>query len=66
MSEEIKSKMNSILQEKSQLQKKVSDLEETQSSLGFVPSERVAEVNSFRVRKLLLERKPALDVFVLC
>lgn len=67
-SEEISSKMNSILQEKSQLQNKVEGLEEKLSSLslGLVPSERAAEINSLRVSNPLLERKPALDVSVLC
>ncbi|XP_005458125.2 angiopoietin-related protein 3 [Oreochromis niloticus] len=50
LSEEISSKMNSILQEKSQLQNKLEGLEEKLSSLslGLVPSERAAEINSLR------------------
>ncbi|XP_029970998.1 angiopoietin-related protein 3-like [Salarias fasciatus] len=50
LSEEINSKMDSILQEKNQLQSKVQGLEEKLSSLsnGLVTSEQLAEINKLR------------------
>uniref|UniRef100_A0A3B4ZCE7 Angiopoietin-related protein 3-like n=1 Tax=Stegastes partitus TaxID=144197 RepID=A0A3B4ZCE7_9TELE len=50
LSEEISSKMDSILQEKSRLQEKVEGLEEKLRSLshGLVTSEQVAEINGLR------------------
>ncbi|XP_022049215.1 angiopoietin-related protein 3-like [Acanthochromis polyacanthus] len=50
MSEKISSKMDSILQEKSQLQEKVEGLEEKLRSLsdGMLTSEQAAEINGLR------------------
>lgn len=49
----ISSKMNSILQEKSQLQSKVEHLEQKLSSLsqGVMTSEQVAQISSLRVSR---------------
>lgn len=59
MSETISSKMDNILQERSQLHSKVEGLEEKLRSLsyGLVTSEQAAEISSLRVSDLWLDGK---------
>lgn len=65
LSDQINSKVNSILQEKSDLQNKVEGLEDKLSSLsdGLMRSKQEEEINSLRVSHLFLESKPGLVVF---
>lgn len=60
LSFQINSKVDSILQEKSNLQDKLDGLEEKLSSMseGLLPRNQAAEINSLRVRHLFLESKP--------
>lgn len=68
LSVQINSKVDSMLQEKSNLQNKLEGLEEKLSSLshGLMTSKQVAEINGLRVSHLFLESKPGLVFFLSC
>lgn len=66
LSVQINSKVDSMLQEKSNLQNKLEGLEEKLSSLshGLMTSKQVAEINGLRVSHLFLESKPGHVFFL--